>query len=416
MARQATFTPKRDLGRNTSPWWISIPPKLSDDGKRQKRFFQTKELADGEIQRLKVRKENHGTAAKLLSPADEQQSAAAFKLLRDKGITKQLSEIIGEYIKREDARKASKTLSFTWAAYIKQLKEDGASEAHQKNHKRTLKRFSSLHETLLADLTEKDIEDVISGSSKSYYNVQLRELSSVLNFGIVKEWLKASPVKKGSFKKRKLGEVEIYTPQEIKALMEVTMGLYSELVPGMALMAFGGIRPDYQDGEITKVEWQHLLMATRDKNIELPASITKTGKRRTIKIRPALASWLQWHKDSGGTTTGLVCAEKGEPLRKKLREIFRSTKVNGIQVERIQDGLRHSFGSYLSKNVSLDVAEQELGHAGGRELLNRHYRQDIKAATASSFWALRAPKVLKVKAKGQKDGLSKILQFKAKAA
>lgn len=381
---------------------------MSDTGKKQERFFKTKELAQGEVQRLKVRKENHGTAAKLLTPADEQQAVSALKLLRDKGITKQLSEIVGDYIKSWEERNASKTLSFAWASYIKQLKDDGASEAHQKNHRRTLKRFikQSLHEKLLTDLTAKDIEEVIGGSSKSYYNVQLRELRSVLNYGISKKWLRVNPVEEVKFKKRKLGEVEIYTPHEIKALMDTTRRLYPELVPAMAVMAFAGIRPDHLSGEITKIEWGHILTATRDKTIELPASVTKTGKRRTIKIRPVLASWLQWHKDSGGVTTGLVCPEKGEPLRTKLREIFNATKVKGVSVERIQDGLRHSFGSYLSKSESLDKAEQELGHAGGRELLNRHYRQDIKAALASSFWALRAPKVEKAK----KD---KIIEFKA---
>jgi hypothetical protein len=380
---------------------------MSDTGKKQERFFKTKEMAQGEVQRLKVRKENHGTAAKLLTPADEQQAVSALKLLREKGITKQLSEIVGDYIKSWEERNASKTLSFAWTSYIKQLKKDGASEAHQKNHKRTLKRFKLLHETLLTDLTAKDIEEVIGGSSKSYFNVQLRELRSVLNYGISEEWLTTSPIKKkGAFKKRKLGEVEIYTPQEIKALMDTTRRLYPELVPAMAVMAFAGIRPDHLSGEITKIEWGHILTATRDKTIELPASVTKTGKRRTIKIRPVLASWLQWHKDSGGVTTGLVCPEKGEPLRTKLREIFNATKVNGVRVERIQDGLRHSFGSYLSKSESLDKAEQELGHAGGRELLNRHYRQDIKAALASSFWALRAPRVEKAKKE-------KIIEFKA---
>ena len=392
-----------------------IPPKLSDTGKKMERFFKTQKEALGEVQRLKVRKENHGTAAKLLSPADEQQAASALKLLREKGITKQLSEIVGAYIEREEARKASKTIAFTWAAYTKQLKEDGASEVHQKNHRRTLRRFKSIHETLLTDLTIDCIDDLlaklppdkdgnIKDSSKSYYNVSLRELRSVLNYGISKGWLKVSPIpKKGAFKRIKLGEVEIYTPQEIRKLMETTQRLYPELIPAMALMTFAGIRPDHQDGEITKVDWSHIHTATRDKTIELPASITKTGKDRSIKIRPALASWLQGHKGNNGNTKGLVCPEKGEPLRKKLREIFTTAKV-----ERIQDGLRHSFASYLAKDETLDVAEQELGHQGGRELLNKHYRKNIKSALASSFWAMRAPKLEKPKAKD-----SKILQFKA---
>jgi hypothetical protein len=96
MGRNATLEPRKDKERGR--WWISIPPRLSDSGRRQKRYFKTKDEALGAIQSIKVRKENHGTAAKLLSPADEQQAASALKLLRTAGCTTQLTVIEGEYL------------------------------------------------------------------------------------------------------------------------------------------------------------------------------------------------------------------------------------------------------------------------------------------------------------------------------
>jgi len=401
MARSASFKPRHHPDRSTSPWSIVIPPKLSDTGRKQERFFKTKDEALGEVQRLKVRKENHGTAAKLLSPADEQQAASALRLLKEAGVDVQLTVVVGEYLERRRQRNASKTLSHAWGVYLRELKEDGASDAHIKNHKRTMKRFASLHETLLSDLTAKDIAEVISGSSKSYYNAQLRELRSVLNYGIVKKWLLVNPVAEIGFKKRKLGEVEIYMPEQIETLMATTAARHPELVPAVALMTFAGIRPDYQDGEITKLDWSHVITGDKKKRIELPATVAKTAKRRTITIRPALASWLAWHRSMGGVTKGLVCPYKGEPLRKKLRAIHTEAKV-----DRIQDGFRHSFGSYLAKTATLDIAEQELGHQGGRELLNRHYRTDVRDVVAKRFWSLSAPKI-------DKHSRNKILQFQA---
>jgi integrase len=60
------------------------------------------------------------------------------------------------------------------------------------------------------------------------------------------------------------------------------------------------------------------------------------------------------------------------------------------KVTRIQDGLRHSFASYLAPVEGLDVVETELGHQGGREVLNRHYRTDVRTKVAAQFWAIKA--------------------------
>ena len=406
MARSAEFEPKHDPSRGKA-WWISIPPKLSDTGKRQKRFFDTKELALGEIQRLKVRKENHGTAAKLLSPADEQQAVTALRLIRNKGITLQFSEIVGDYIARWEQRNASVPLSHLWDEYEKLMKRNQRSAVHIKSLRYTRDRFEALEAKLVADLTVADIEKGLEGASSSYRNALLVRIKAVLNYGMSggRKWLLSNPAEDCEVIRRKIGEVAIYTPEEIKTLLETTATLHPELVPAVALMTFAGIRPDHLGGEITKLSWEHLVLKDKQKRVELPASITKAGKRRTVTIRPALASWLAWHKDrtkgDDAACKGLVCPVKGQRLRTALREIYSTAKV-----ERVQDGLRHSFASYLVPIDGADRAEAELGHGGGREMLNRHYRSDVRSAVAGKFWALRAPKLEKAKK-------SKILQFKA---
>lgn len=67
-----------------------------------------------------------------------------------------------------------------------------------------------------------------------------------------------------------------------------------------------------------------------------------------------------------------------------MREVFEESGVT-----RIQDGFRHSFASYLAPLDGMDVVETELGHQGGREVLNRHYRTDVRKIIANQFWAIR---------------------------
>lgn len=411
MARTATLSVNHDPTRSKG-WWISIPPNLSDTGKRQKRFFATKEKAAGEIQRLKVRKEKYGISAKLLTPADEQQAAAALRLLREAGIETQLSEVVGDYIQRINDRNASKTLSHAWDTFIKAPRKKPLGKAYLTSMRFAKQMLEPLHETLVADITPTQIKECLSVSvatrkgekmvkatSTSYQEATLQRVRAVLNHAVEEGWLRtgnpATSKSTGILHPTKTEDVEIYSVEEIKALLTTTAQLYPELIPAMAIMAFAGVRPDVEDGEITKLEWDHIVLKDRQKRIEVPTRITKTKKSRTIKIRPALVSWLEWHKHQKGSVEGMVSPYRGTALRSRLREIHRTAKV-----KRIQDGLRHSFASYLVPIDGKDSVSLELGHQGNLSVMDKHYRKNETRTEANKFWKIIAP-VLQKPVKGK---------------
>ena len=126
MPREFKFSIRKDTARQTSPWWIDVPPRFSETGTRQKKFFKTQELAKGELQRLKTRVTNHGISSRLLSPAVEEQAASAIALLKEAGMeNRQLVSIVADYIKRERARAASVTLLHCLEASIGRAEADG---------------------------------------------------------------------------------------------------------------------------------------------------------------------------------------------------------------------------------------------------------------------------------------------------
>jgi len=404
MARTADLSIQRDPSRS-KPWWISIPPKLSATGRRQKRFFLTKSEAEGAVQRLKVRKENHGIAAKLLTPTDEQQAQAALRLLREAGLEVQLVEVVGDYIQRIKERNASKTLSEVWDSFIKAPRKKPLGKAYLTSMKFAKKRMEPLHGTLVADITSAQIEECLSGLSTSYQEATHIRVQAVLNHAVDKGWLRtANPALACDIiHPNKTTEVEIYSVEEIKTILTTTASLYPELVPAVAVMAFAGVRPDVEDGEITKLEWDHIILKDRQKRIEVPARITKTKKLRTIKVRPALASWLEWHEQREGTMEGLVSPYRGTGLRNRLREIHNKAKV-----KRIQDGLRHSFASYLVPLDGKESVSLELGHQGNLAIMDKHYRRSVTHTIANKFWKLSAPKV-------EKPARGKVIDFRKAA-
>ena len=95
-------------------------PSLSITGTRQRRYLETKSKAEGFVDQLNVRRENHGTAARLLTPSQEEQAASAFKLLDDAQVAVTLTEIVGQHLSRiRAARRASHSsrhLRHSWRA------------------------------------------------------------------------------------------------------------------------------------------------------------------------------------------------------------------------------------------------------------------------------------------------------------
>jgi hypothetical protein len=72
MARSATLNPTKIKSREEkglSAWCVSIPPELSESGKRQRLFFVTKGEAAAECEKLKARKDNFGISLTTLTPA-----------------------------------------------------------------------------------------------------------------------------------------------------------------------------------------------------------------------------------------------------------------------------------------------------------------------------------------------------------
>src|SRR5205823_14347815 len=81
------------------------------------------------------------------------------------------------------------------------------------------------------------------------------------------------------------GEIEIYTPKEMRALLSAAGPL---MVPFLAISGFAGLRSK----ELERLDWAEVQMERGF--IELKRSKTKTGQRRLVPvpILPNLAQWL----------------------------------------------------------------------------------------------------------------------------
>lgn len=141
------------------------------------------------------------------------------------------------------------------------------------------------------------------------------------------------------------GEIEFYTADEFRALLETADG------PMRAMIAIGGLA-GLRTAEILRLTWQDVFRAPG--HIEITAGKSKTRQRRLLEACPALAAWLAPFRQ----LTGRVCSITAASVDVLWQQQFLAL-CDRAGVSRKRNGLRHSFCSFhfaLHANENLTAA------------------------------------------------------------
>jgi integrase len=256
-----------------------------------------------------------------------------------------------EYIERKDRSPVYlKDIRYRMTLFTKVY---GASEVHSLSH---------------GDITRW--LDRLKVSNRSRDNA-LRVLKTFLTFCqrqrfLPKGELPTSDIER--FTDNEEGEIEIFTPKEMRALLDVA-GV--DVLPYLVLGAFAGIRT----AEIKRLEWDDIDLVSG--YITIQGRKAKTRQRRLIRIQPNLAAWLAILKRTEGVVSDL------ERPDKTVYEIY--AKKAGVKWKR--NGLRHSFISYrLAATNDENMVSSEAGNSP--QMVYRNYRQLVKPEKAAEWFGL----------------------------
>jgi integrase len=168
---------------------------------------------------------------------------------------------------------------------------------------------------------------------------------------------------------RKSTEIKILTLTEVEKVLSHCQSPEERRV--VALLAFAGIRPDAESGEIARLDWE----AVGTKEIYITPATSKTGSDRHIEITPRLRVEIDGHPASGPVL----------PANWR-RSWQRIRKAAGIAGE--QDILRHSFASHYLAATDEARAKAAMGHTAGSSTLFRHYRRAVTQADGLAYFGL----------------------------
>jgi integrase len=372
-------------------------------GTRIRKKFKDEEearsFAAANVERVANKKALKKAISTDLEPEQIAQAENAFRRLQGRY---SLDEVLEYFLRHFQAPETAITLKVARKKFLDD-KETGklVRERYIYQLERTLLQFTAFIARRIVETEgverECSVHEISTGDVKAYleslkakdgkhraafktWNNYRNDLSTFFAWCLGQKWCAENPVTKTHHYEKKLvdqqrPEPDVLTPEQAEALLAHVAtfkgGAYAKF---FALLLFAGLRPVEAHKLARHERWEELI----EGEIELPAAITKTGRKRTITIQPNLKEWL-------AAFPGEILPEKNTD--RELKDIRRKFKLT-------HDVCRHTFFTFhVAEFNSFGLAAKEGGNS--EAIVKEHYESPAKrrGEQAKKFWTLSPPAV-----------------------
>jgi integrase len=335
-------------------WRVNIPKSMAADGKRHKKYFRTESEANRYAGKLRSQYAS-GVRGSALPLAIALQATEAISILEGTGV---------------GLVEAAKIVA-------KQMATSGAQETFLQRYDRAVldgegrwsKRYRQDMDRMLRWLPKGFLSLPCGTIDRAVVEAALVQDRPLARSTIDARATRVLAVLHYRERHRKSSEIKILTLTEVEAVLGHCQSVEERRV--VALLAFAGIRPDAESGEIARIDWE----AVGAKEIYIAPATSKTGSDRHIPLTPRLRAELVGHP-----TEGPVLPAGWRRSWQRIR------KAAGIAGE--QDILRHSFASHYLAATDEARAKAAMGHTAGSSTLFRHYRRAVTQADGLAYFGM----------------------------
>ncbi|MCE9543185.1 MAG: hypothetical protein K8R38_06670, partial [Verrucomicrobia bacterium] len=185
--------PVKLIPRKTPEGWVlNIPAALADSGKRQRRFFPSRDEAEKTAGPLRL-KYREGTAGNILPPDQHRAAVEAFNKLGDRD-PQELVDAVKLWLETHDH--AAKSVTFRDACQSFRIsKEKGnRTKRYLDTFRRFPDRFPMLADKLMVDVTKQDLEEALAPLPAVASNTAVAQLRSLWSYSVRMDWAVTSPL------------------------------------------------------------------------------------------------------------------------------------------------------------------------------------------------------------------------------
>lgn len=360
-------------------WLVNVTGKHSKSGRREQRYFSTREKAKEFAARLREQAEEHGKAASLISPLLAEEAHAAAKLLKPFGVS--ILDVVQRYVATETAAQASVTVEDAIAHFK-------LAKAHLSEKQQQAVRHMGNHlaedfpERMLATITTTELAEHIENRTggDGAFNGKRRLLVTLWRWAakVPRQWCEASVAENIETRSTVSPEIGILDAQQARAVLSAAEKHFPDCVPGFAIALFTGMR----QAEIARLTPSDLT----EEGIQVPAASAKTKRRRFVNMPAPLAKWLAAYP-IGESVLPPNWRRKEIAVRRlagfrvwsdlvpalKLKPKLKATPPAKLP-EWPDNALRHTHATVaLATGATIEQLTFEFGHSGGPQMLRSHY-------------------------------------------
>jgi integrase len=234
------------------------------------------------------------------------EAAEAYKLLDPHHLG--LLDVVREYLEDHKQRSASIPFAQLFDLYLEAKAK--RSEKYKVQLRWLKGRLSALHDRLAADITVRDLDEVLNGEKATVKNAWMRYLRAVFNYSVKRDYLATNPITKLDFEEVVKGDTQIFDPATVKAILNDCLENDLVFLPYRVIGFFAGVR---LDEELPRLEWSDIDLDA--KQITLRAEITKKKRKRWVDLSDNAVEWLREYQKRGGRMEGRVVAFDRYDLR-----------------------------------------------------------------------------------------------------
>jgi integrase len=352
----------------THPWYLDLRPF-----NRGRKFFKTKAEAETERLRQITTLARHGREAVGLSPGELSAIIEARKKLATHGKTiDDAATFYLDYLER--IRRCNVTVAQLAKEVLDAKRKDRMSATYIADLKKRLARFcADFGERKIAGITVEELDNwlrALPGSPKSRANYRAN-VGVLFSYAERRRMIDINPILHTARPKLPDNPPEIFSVDELAALLNAAATRAADIVPMLAIGAFSGLR----EAEIKRLDWSEVDQ--KRGHIEVKSSKAKSARRRIVEMQSNLREWLQPY---AGMTGPVVPVNS----RKKLDLVRKAARLTHWP----KNGLRHSFASYrLAAIHDAPRVAGELGHTSP-QMLYSTYRELVLPEEAERYWKL----------------------------
>jgi hypothetical protein len=381
--------------RKDGRWVVRIPRKLSRSGRRESKYFPSKNQAEKFIKEFKTETREHGRSG--VTGKEREWVAYARNELGNLDL---LPEVIAHW-KRTAVHLAPITAHEAVNLYIQAADSEYPNRRTLSDVKERARAFGArFGDRRLHEIQPDELERYLSCLSAGWLRWSVhKRLCPFFKFAKRRRWITVDPMAEIRAPRTPAASREVYSAWQFQNLLWAAESKVPELLPYVVLSGFCYLRTSelvrkYAQEQV--LQWSDVLW--KDGLIHVRTGVAKgtrshSGDERFAPLSDTAKEWLGPIRQDSAPCINLGHRKFGELWRKLTDE---------AKVPRIDNGLRHSAISYaLAADPELGIVQVARWAGNSEKTVRKHYLRLLKPEQGREWFAVHHYEDVKEQLEGQ---------------